>query len=216
MRPGSVTDLARERNVSRTRVYQWLEEKRFERLPDGKIDLDDAHARLDASLDQTKGVRRDGNITSAAPSTDTSATAAAPGAATSAAPASPQPDLLQGAIAAVPSATSARDDQVDWEARKRKDRADAQLAEMKALKEAGALTSTAAVQKEAMEVARQVRNSMLAIADRIAPVLDPANPARAHKLLTDEIQKALRELRAGLEQRAAATPGAVERELALQ
>lgn len=220
MRAITKAAFARERKVHASRVTQWIRDGRVVVLIDGSVDADESHARLDNTLDLTKGVRGVGNVTSSSPQTNTSAMAPAPGAAVSAAPGMPAGDLLQGTESAAadraPSSSSSRDDQVDWEARKRKDRADAQLAEMKALKEAGALTSTAAVQKEAMEVARQVRNSMLAIADRIAPVLDPANPARAHKLLTDEIQKALRELRVGLEQRAAAASGAVERELALQ
>lgn len=194
-------EFARERKVHPSRVTQWIRDGRVVLTDAGKVDADASHARLDGTLDLTKGVRREGNITSAAPAEQDTREA--------------NGVRAEGAAAAKPRAPGP-DDQVDWEARKRKDRADAQLAEMKALQQAGALTPTAAVQKEAMEVARQVRNAMLAIPDRIAPVLDPANPSRAHKLLTEEIHKALRELRSGLEQRAAAAAGADERELALQ
>lgn len=215
MRAISKAAFARERRVHPSRVTQWIRDGRVVVTIDGRVDADESHARLDGTLDPTKGVRTDGNVTSTSPATNTlPESVARPGAATSAAPAG-QPDLL-GTPAPSSSSSATRDDQVDWDARKRRDRAEAQLSEMKALKEAGALTSTAAVQKEAVETARQVRNAMLAIPDRLAPVLDPANPARAHKLMTEEIQKALRELRAGLEQRAAAAAGLAGRELALQ
>src|SRR6185436_14647859 len=111
--------------------------------------------------------------------------------------------------------SSGRDDSGYWESRSRREKAEAQISEMKALREAGALTSAAAVRKEAADTARRLRNAMLAIPDKIAPVLDPGNPGRAHKLMTDEITKALSEFRAELEQRAAAAAGADERELAL-
>jgi phage terminase Nu1 subunit (DNA packaging protein) len=197
-------EFARERKVHPSRVTQWIRDGRVVVTAGGKVDADTSHARLDGTLDLTKGVRREGNVTSTAPAEQDTRSAQ-------------HDDGVRAEVAAVAKPRApGPDDQVDWEARKRKDRADAQLAEMKALQQAGALTPTAAVQKEAMEVARQVRNAMLAIPDRIAPVLDPANPSRAHKLLTEEIHKALRELRSGLEQRAAAAAGADERELALQ
>jgi phage terminase Nu1 subunit (DNA packaging protein) len=226
MRLVSKSAFARERKVHPSRVTQWIRDGRVVLTAGGRVDADASHARLDNTLDPTKGVRTDGNVTSSSPALNTSAEQHAPGAAAmSAAAPVAGTDLLHDAE---PSATSAgstsstessrppKEEQVDWDARRRKDRADAQLAEMKALQVAGALTSVAEVQRERMETARQVRNAMLAIPDRLAPVLDPANPARAHKLLTDEISKALRELRSGLEQRAAAAAaGADEREPAL-
>lgn len=81
-------------------------------------------------------------------------------------------------------------------------KADAQLKTMQALERAGALVDAAEVRREAAAIARQLRNAVLAIPDRVAPVLDPANPARAHNLLTAEIAKVLREFGTGLEQRA--------------
>ena len=196
MRPLTKTEFAKERKVSRARVYQYIDDGRVLVLVDGRIDADDAHARLDASLDQTKGVRAGGNVTSIAPTSTQGQIAL---------PAPEKPDE--------PAAKAPKDAAlVDWQSRARKDRADAQLAEMKVLKEAGALVSAAGVRKVAAETARQLRNMMLAIPDRISSVLDSGNPARAHKLMTDEIQKVLREFSTELEQRAAAAAGAEEPE----
>lgn len=115
-----------------------------------------------------------------------------------------------------PAASAPGNDPFGYQqARAQREKSEAQLSEMKALREAGALTWTAGTKKEAVAIARGIRNAMLAIPDRVAPVLDPANPARAHKLLTDEISKALREFTVELEQRAAAAAGVGQPDLAL-
>jgi hypothetical protein len=215
MRLISKSAFAKERKVHPSRVTQWIRDGRVTLAVDGRVDADASHARLDNVLDPTKGVRQDGNVTSISPGLPAQGSGAnprpsepngaggetnAPQSGTSA----PQSGTSapQSGTSAASGETRQREEQVDWDARRRKDRADAQLAEMKALREAGALTSTAAVQKQAMGTARQVRNAMLSIPDRLAQVLDPANPQRAHKLLTDEIAKALRELRTALEDEA--------------
>ena len=92
-------------------------------------------------------------------------------------------------------------------------KADAQLKTMSALERAGELVIAEDVEREDEEIAREVRNAMLSIPDRVAQVLDPANPERARKLLDAEIRKALRGLETKLAQRAAA---ATEREETLQ
>lgn len=198
MRLISKAEFARERDVHPSRVSQWLRDKRISEAAGGKIDADEAHQRLGANLDQAKGNRRDGNITSTGPGGD-------------------RGDLLAGGEGEKPESPpgASRDDTSYWESRARREKAEAVMSEMKALQAAGALVPAAGVRKELAELARATRNSMLAIADRVSPVLDPANPARAHKLLSDEIGKALRELSARLEQRAAADTGATEPEAAL-
>lgn len=200
MRLISKTEFARERGVHPSRVSQWLRDGRISEAEGGKIDADAAHERLGGSLDQAKGIRREGNITSTGPA--------------------PSKDLLETTEGEKdekePGAATSRDDSGYWEHKARREKAEAQLAEMKAMQAAGALVPAAAVRKEFAEIARSTRNAMLSIADRVAPVLDPANPARAHKLLSDEIGKALRELSARLEQRAAADTGAAEPATALQ
>ena len=91
--------------------------------------------------------------------------------------------------------------------------AEAQIKEMQALERAGELVVADEVERVDEEIAREVRNAMLAIPDRLAQALDPANPERARKLLDNEIKKALRGLEAKLDQWAAAP---AEREATLQ
>ena len=207
------SEFAKERKVSAGRVSQWLHDGRIAET-DGKIDADQAHADLDAALDRTKGMRRSGNITSTANGA-TVELFAAPAAAQSlvvsaeASHSSTALDDVSGQIGDVPgSPAGAKDGTRDasgyWEHKAKREKYEAELAEIKYLSTAGALVYAPGVRKEAMETARSVRNAMLAIPDRIAPVLDPANPARAHKLLTGEIKKVLRELNLELEQRATA------------
>jgi hypothetical protein len=196
MRAVTKADFARERGVDPSRVSQWLKDGRIVEIENRRIDADDAHARLNASLDQTKGIRRDGNVTSSTPEL------ALPSAV--AKPADKPGDDAAG-----------RDDADYWKSKSRREAAEAQLSEMKALSTAGALTAAAGVKRERIATARGIRNAMLAIPDRVAPVLDPSNPARAHKLLTDEIVKALREFTAELEQRAADAAGVGQPDLAV-
>ncbi len=199
MRPITKTQFSKERQVSRARVYQWIEDGRVQALEDGKIDADAAHATLDAALDQTKGVRREGNITSTAPEANGAA----------------QPELP---IADKDKPTAARPgaDKSYWDDKAREQKAVATMAEMKALKEAGALVSAAGVKKEATSVARSLRNALQAIPDRTAPVLaSMTSPSAIHKYLTDEQNRVVDEFCAGLEQRAADVAGAEQPEPAL-
>ena len=186
-------DFAARRGVDPSRVSQWKRQGRLVLDAEGKIDAEASDAALNTSLDQAKGLRRGGNITSSAPTSGV-----------------PQSEIPIGE-----GAPRTKNDKSYWADKAREQAAVATLAEMKALQQAGALVPAAGVRKAAAETARSLRNAMLAIPDRISPVLDPGNPARAHKLLTDEIQKALRELSSELEQRATTAAGADEREPAL-
>lgn len=217
MRAVTVTEFAKERGVSRARVYQWIEDGRVERLEDGRIDAEAAHAKLGATLDQAKGIRRDGNVTSQGPALlPAAASSERPTVQTSAPPASSS-DLLggqeggrgegeRGAPGGEPRGEGGREDY--WESKARREAAEAQLSEMRALKEAGALVPAAGVRKELAELARATRNAMLAIPDQASAVLNPADPAKCHKLLTDLISRALRDLTARLEARIEARPEA--------
>ena len=193
-------DFAAMRGVDASRVSQWKRQGRLIFDADGKIDATGTNAALDASLDRVKGARRAGNVTSISP---------APNGGTG-----QERGLdLQGERQAdggdrgqAPKADSGY-----WANKTKRERAEATLAEMRALREAGALTSVAAVRKEASETARRLRNAMFAIPDRSATVLaSMSSPAEIHKYLTSEIHKALRELSTELEQRAAAAARADE------
>jgi hypothetical protein len=213
MRPLTITEFAKERGVSRARVYQWIGDGRVLRLEGGGVDADAAHERLGAMLDQAKGVRRDGNITSQAPASIaiTDATVTAGLAANSAAAVSSVADPAVGPGRASESGLSDRkpgegrtgssDDAGYWESRARREKAEAQISEMKALQQAGLLTPALAVAREARETARALRNALLAIPDELAPVLDPASPSRAHRLLSDALTRAIRECSERLDER---------------
>jgi len=199
-------DFAAMRGVDPSRVSQWKRQGRLILDADGKIDAAATNAALDASLDQVKGARRSGNVTSSTP---------APGPAGGNGHALP----LEGPAGRQPDVGDrghgAKADSDYWAHKSTREKAEAQLSSMRALREAGALTAVAGVRKEWADLARKLRNDLLAIPDRTAQVLDPTNPARAHKLLTDEITRALNELRIGLEERAASAARADEPEEAL-
>ena len=186
MRKVTQAEFGRERDpeVSRQRVGQWVEDGLIELDADGLVDADEAHRRLDASLDRSKGIRRTGNITSESPQ-----------------------DLAAPAAAA-PAQETTRAGSDYWESKARRERAEASLSEMKALEAAGALVSAAGVDEEIYEMGRALRNAMFAVPDRVSSALMPGDPAKAHKILTDEIARALREFDAWLERHAPASEGA--------
>lgn len=190
-------EFAAHRGVDPSRVSQWKKAGRLVMDADGKIDAAASDAKLNGSLDQAKGERRTGNITSHT---------SAPPSATGELPLTQRPEE---------GAPSSRDDSGYWEHKAKREKYEAQMAEMKALQQAGALVSAAALRKALNELGRMQRNALQAIPDRNAAVLDPANPARAHKLLTDDINRVLRELSAGLEQLGAAAAGVEQREAAV-
>ena len=195
-------------------MYQWIDDGRVKRIiggpSDGKIDADASHEALGALLDQAKGIRRDGNITSDGPVTPAASNSGE-------LPLGERKDAegdAPGGERPSGSAPTSKEDTGYWAHKAKSEEYGALLRQAQYLKEAGALTSTHGVRREGMETARSLRNAMMALPDRIAPVLDPANPARAHKLLTDEIRKALREFSDRMAERAAAA-GAEECEASL-
>lgn len=197
MRLITKSEFAAERDVHPSRVSQWLKDGRIVETTEGRIDADDAHARLGAMLDRAKGSRRDGNVTSNGPEMQ----------AATEKPAQHKPDE---------AAPTQRDDSGYWEHRTRQAKADAQLKEMQALERAGALVRADEVAQEINLAFRMARNALQGMVDQLAPVLDPASPARAHKLLTASVEKTLRELSGGLAGRAAGAASAREREETLQ
>src|SRR5690349_5526030 len=60
-------EFAEHRGVHPSRVSQWKRQGRLVFGSDGRIDVAASDAALNASLDQAKGERRTGNISSSAP-----------------------------------------------------------------------------------------------------------------------------------------------------
>ena len=71
----------------------------------------------------------------------------------------------------------------------------ATLAELEALQRRGELVPVSEVRAEAFTLARAVRDALLSLPDRVAPLLAAtADPRQCHQLLTAEITVALRSL----------------------
>ena len=84
------------------------------------------------------------------------------------------------------------------ESRARREHYQAEKAKLEALQGRGELVSAADVKAAAFKKARTVRDSMLAIPDRVIPTLISMTDTRAaHQLLTEEIRTALRSLAGG-------------------
>lgn len=82
--------------------------------------------------------------------------------------------------------------------RERKEHYNAELARLQALKEREELVPTADVKRMASTLGRQIRDNILAIPNRVAPLLAAArDSADVHRLLNEELRTALRVLSDG-------------------
>ena len=82
--------------------------------------------------------------------------------------------------------------------RERKEHYNAELARLQALKEREELVPTADVKRMASTLGRQIRDNILAIPNRVAPLLAAArDSAEVHRLLNEELRTALRVLSDG-------------------
>lgn len=81
---------------------------------------------------------------------------------------------------------------------RRKEHYNAECQRLKALKERGEVVPAADVKNEAFAKARAVRDALLSLADRLAPILAATTDAReCHRLITEEHRVALRGLADG-------------------
>lgn len=82
--------------------------------------------------------------------------------------------------------------------RERKEHYNAELARLQALKEREELVPTADVKRMASTLGRQIRDNILGIPNRVAPLLAAArDSAEVHRLLNEELRTALRVLSDG-------------------
>jgi hypothetical protein len=82
--------------------------------------------------------------------------------------------------------------------RERKEHYNAELARLQALQAREDLVPTADVKRQAFTLGRQIRDNVMGIPDRVAPLLAAAQDSReVHRLLTDELRTALRVLANG-------------------
>lgn len=84
------------------------------------------------------------------------------------------------------------------ESRARREHYQAEQAKMAALQGRGELVPAAEVRREAFALARAVRDALMGLPDRVAPMLAAtADAAQCHRLLSEEIRVALRGLADG-------------------
>jgi hypothetical protein len=82
--------------------------------------------------------------------------------------------------------------------RERKEHYNAELARLQALKEREELVPTAEVKRMASTLGRQIRDNILSIPNRVAPLLAAAQDSgEVHRLLSEELRTALRVLADG-------------------
>lgn len=82
--------------------------------------------------------------------------------------------------------------------RERKEHYNAEVARLQALKEREELVLTADVKRQAFSLGRQIRDNVMGIPDRVAPLLAAAQDSReVHRLLSEELRTALRALADG-------------------
>jgi phage terminase Nu1 subunit (DNA packaging protein) len=82
--------------------------------------------------------------------------------------------------------------------RERKEHYNAEIARLQALKEREELVPTADVKRMASTLGRQIRDNILSIPNRVAPLLAAAQDSgEVHRLLSEELRTALRVLADG-------------------
>ncbi|MCU0973792.1 MAG: hypothetical protein MUF80_07545 [Burkholderiales bacterium] len=210
----SQADYARLRNISRQRVHALVREGRVAVDDDGLVDVEASDAMLDATLDRSKA-QRNRQIASAAAQPGLGGSA--PGQAVREPVANDaQPSLIGDADAVasghqageghrghaapqtgdVQSTNSAAD---YWEHKARRERIEADRAELALAKQRGELADVAEVRRLQREVYAKAATSIMQIPARIAPVCVALDAAAIEKLMHDEIERVLLSVAQNLE-----------------
>lgn len=109
-------------------------------------------------------------------------------------PTAPSSDQLKTLIMGLP------EDQIPGldVSRERREHYNAELARLQALQAREDLVPTADVKRKAFTLGRQIRDNVMGIPDRVAPLLAAAQDSReVHRMLTEELRTALRVLADG-------------------
>lgn len=189
----SQAEYARLRNISRQRVHALVREGRVAVDDDGLVDVEASDAMLEATLDRSKA-HRDRQIAAAGaqPSLIGDGAVQARG---------PQTGDGAGAHAApqtgdVQSTNSAAD---YWEHKARRERIEADRAELALAKQRGELADVAEVRRLQREVYSKAASSIMQIPARIAPVCVALDAVGIEKLMHDEIERVLLSVAQNLE-----------------
>jgi phage terminase Nu1 subunit (DNA packaging protein) len=187
----SKTEYARLRGCAPSYVSKLLREGRITAIADGehlgKIDSELADRQLEAARDPTKdGVRRRWQREKR----EDQETAALPLQGGGAAPGEPR--------------IEPKDTEGYYTHKAKREKYDAALAQLRYLEQVGRLVSAEDVEREYDAIARSVRDALLNIPDRLAPIVAAeTDPARVHALIAEEMRVALNELSRRLDEPAA-------------
>jgi hypothetical protein len=192
----SQVEYARLRGVSKQRVNALVRQGRIALREDGSVDVEASDAMLEATLDRSKA-HRDRQIAGAAGQSSLisdAATGGQPG--RSALGNGEQSSCHHPATGDVQSTNSAAD---YWEHKARRERIEADRAELALAKQRGELADIAEVRRLQREVYSKAATSLMQIPARIAPVCVALDAAAIEKAMHDEIERVLLSIAQNLE-----------------
>lgn len=180
----------RARDLSRQRVGQLVKDGRVPLDDDGQVIVDQADLNLASMLDQRKA-NRDRQV----------ASAQAPVGSTDALPLEEDGARRETAAKADDKPKAASNDAANyWEQKARREKIEADRAELAYRKSIGELVDVNEVARSRFETAQKVATAMLQIWARIAPVVAPNDPQRCELLGVEETKRVLHELARDLDQ----------------
>ncbi len=197
----SKTEYARHRECAPSYISKLLREGRITEIADGehkgKIDSELADRQLEAARDPTKdGVRARWQRAKGDQGT------------------AQLPLQREGETPAPTRPEKPAKGEGYYDHKAKREKFEAHLAELKYLEEVGLLVPAVDVEREFDSLGRSVRDALLNIPDRLAPIIAvEKDPTRVHALLAEEMRVALNELSRRLEESPAAG-GAEERAIA--
>ncbi len=192
----SQVEYARLRGVSKQRVNALVRQGRIALREDGSVDVEASDAMLEATLDRSKA-HRDRQIAGAAGQSSLISETETEARTERSAPGNGQQSSgHHPATSDVQSTNSAAD---YWEHKARRERIEADRAELALAKQRGELADIAEVRRLQREVYSKAATSLMQIPARIAPVCVALDAAAIEKAMHDEIERVLLSIAQNLE-----------------
>lgn len=194
---------ARHRDVTLRAVQKAIADGRIERGPDGKIDQDEADRRWKRTTDPSKPRN---SIGTGRPKRRRKPGTPSLPLGHDDAPGATNPSAAAGAVQGGPDpgGSSANGDAAHLESyamwRARREKALAETAQLELQRSRGRLVDAEQMRLVTFQASRRARDVLLAMADRLAPVLvGLEDELQVHELLRDHVRQTLDELARGLE-----------------
>jgi hypothetical protein len=168
------------RGWSRQRVGHFKEDGRLVLNAEGLVDVAASDAKLAATLDRSRA-HRDRQLTAPLVTAPTA-----------------QLPLAEPARQQKPSASS-EDVEDYWEHKARREKIEADRAELAYQKALGQVVDADEVRRSRRETAHRVANALQLLPAKLAPVVAPQDPLRAQQALADEMERVLLELAGDLD-----------------